>query len=212
MARRILWALPAEVVAADDALVAGFDAALRAGEKRAGRHLACRIGCTECCIGTFDITVLDAARLVRGLARLRAADPAAAQAVHERAAAQWLRMADAFPGDAASGALAPDDAARRAFFARFADLPCPALDPSSGACALYPWRPLSCRTFGLPVRFGTRTLAPCTLNFTAASEAEVAAATVDPDPTDREGAALDAAERGGAAGDTTVCAAIATSC
>ncbi len=211
MTTRVTWALPADLAAADAELVAGFDATLRRGEARAAHHLACRPGCTECCRGTFDITALDAARLVRGLAELAGSAPAATRAVRERASAQWLAMAPAFPGDATSGVLASHDGARTRFVARFSELACPALDPGSGACALYRWRPLSCRTFGLPVRFGTHALAPCTRNFTRAGDAEVAAATVEPDPGDREGALLAEAERRGTAGDTTVCAAIAAS-
>jgi hypothetical protein len=38
---------------------------------------------------------------------------------------------------------------------------CPALDPGSGACVLYDWRPLSCRTFGPPVRVAREDLPPC---------------------------------------------------
>ncbi len=204
-----MWALPGELASADAALVRQFDAALRGGEARAAGHLACRIGCTECCMGTFDITALDAARLVRGMAELAESSPTTARAVQERAGAQWTQMAAVFPGDTSRGILVDDDRARTSFFSRFSALPCPALDPASGGCALYPWRPLSCRTFGMPVRFGDHELAPCTLNFTRASAADVAAATVEPDPGDREGALLREAERSGVSGDTTVCAAIA---
>jgi len=50
---------------------------------------------------------------------------------------------------------------------------------------------VTCRTFGLPVRFGAEVVPPCRLNFTAASAAELEAATVDPDPDDAEGRLLD---------------------
>src|SRR4051812_14579993 len=33
------------------------------------------------------------------------------------------------------------------------DAPCPVLDPDTGMCDLYEWRPLTCRTFGPPLHF-----------------------------------------------------------
>lgn len=210
MTGRVFWALPPAIAEADSELVARFDAALEEGERRAAGHVACRVGCTECCMGAFDITALDAARLLHGLAELARTEPAAARGVRARAAELWGRMGAEFPGDVATGVLSEDDGARTRFFARFADRPCPALDPHDGSCAVYRWRPLSCRTFGLPVRFGPQLLAPCTLNFTSAGADEVAAATVEPDPDDREGRLLELSAANGVAGDTTVAAAIAT--
>ncbi|HUK13302.1 MAG TPA: YkgJ family cysteine cluster protein [Thermoanaerobaculaceae bacterium] len=210
MARTVLWALPGELVAADAVLVGEFDATIRGGEEAAGRHLACRLGCTHCCVGPFDITALDAARLVRGLEALAGREPALAEEVRRRARQQWARFAGEFPGDDASGALADDEAARQAFFERFADLPCAALDPADGRCNLYADRPLTCRSFGLPVRVGAEVLPACALNFTAASDAERLAATVEPDPDDAEGRLLARlAAAGGPAADTIVAAALA---
>jgi len=175
---------------------------LDAAARRAGRHVTCRLGCTECCVGPFDITPLDAWRLRDGLARLAVRRPQAAAEMVGRALAQWARMAGAFPGDPARGLLSEELAARQAFFETFAALPCPALDPATGACQLYDSRPISCRTFGLPIRCGDQLLPPCRLNFTAATPEEIAAATVDPDPDDLEGELL---QRCGAeAGDTIV--------
>ncbi|MBI4917599.1 MAG: YkgJ family cysteine cluster protein [Acidobacteria bacterium] len=190
MRRMVRWVLPADIERADDALVEAIDAALRAGERRAGSHLACRLGCTECCIGVFDITALDAARLTRGVAALHLADPARSRRLVEQARARWELIAPEFPGDRGSGGLADDEARRAEHFARFADTPCPALDPRTGACVVYAWRPLTCRTFGLPVRFGAEVVPPCRLNFTGATVFDVEAATVDPDPDDAEGRLL----------------------
>lgn len=210
MSGRPWWEVPAHVAAADERLVESFDAAIGEGERRAKRHLACRLGCTACCIGPFDIGALDAARLARGLVLLARDDPGAALAVRERARGQWRQMAGKFPGDVSTGTLAHDESRRVAFFDAFADVPCPALDPGSGACTLYQWRPLSCRSFGLPVRCGSQTLPPCSLNFTAATEEETSGALVEPDPGDREGELLaEAARCGTLAAETIVCAVLA---
>jgi Fe-S-cluster containining protein len=68
------------------------------------------------------------------------------------------------------------------YFAGHAGLPCPVLDPATGTCDLYAHRPLSCRTFGPPVRFGDSDLPPCRLCFQGAGADEIAACRVEPDP------------------------------
>ena len=78
MGRTVFRALAPALRAADDALVSAFDPSMKAGEETADRHLAYRVGCTNCCIGPFDITPLYAARLLRRLATLGPQCPAAA--------------------------------------------------------------------------------------------------------------------------------------
>lgn len=209
MAETTRCGVPAAVLAGDRALLRELDAALARAARRLGPRLACRPGCTPCCIGPFDITPLDALRLRAGLAALRSRDAARAEAVVHRARGSWGRLARDFPGDAGQGRLGEDEGAREAFFARHAQEPCPALDPATGRCDLYPARPLSCRTFGPPVRCGGTVLPPCELCFLAASPTEVAAAAVEADPSDREGRLLAALAGAGEAGDTVVAAVLA---
>lgn len=204
-----LWRLPTELAAADDELLREVDAALRDGARRAGDDLVCRRGCTSCCLGPFDINALDASRLARALAALERRDPEAAAAVRERATAQWRAMAPSFPGDALTGIFSPDEEARERFLAAFPAAPCPALDGASGGCLLYAARPLSCRTYGLPIRLGAATLPACPLNFARAERRDVDAATVAPDPADREGELLLRAGALGLAGETIVAAVLA---
>ena len=56
------------------------------------------------------------------------------------------------------------------------------LDPRTGRCELYDHRPLTCRTFGPPVRIGETDLPPCRLCFQGAPEETVEACRVEPDP------------------------------
>jgi Fe-S-cluster containining protein len=183
---------------------------VRVAARRAGRHVRCRPGCTPCCIGAFDITALDATRLVRALRRLRRRRPGVAAALVRRARVQWRIVAQEFPGDRARGVLADDERARRRLFARFEELPCPVLDPLAGTCLLYHSRPVSCRTFGPPIRCGGVVLPPCRLNFRRAAPAVVARCTVDADPEDREGSLLARLDgERGARGDTVIPAALA---
>jgi hypothetical protein len=132
-----------EIVRLDEILVRRFDAEVRAGEERARGHLACRIGCTECCVGPFDITGLDAERLRRGLRELEGKDPEAARGVRDRARGHWQSMVGSFPGAKETGALGDDEEARERFCAAFETVACPVLDPETGGCLLYGFRPLS---------------------------------------------------------------------
>lgn len=65
-------------------LVQIVDAAMSDAVRRGGDWIACRPGCTTCCLGPFDITTTDAERLRRGLEQL---DTPAAAAIVRRARA-----------------------------------------------------------------------------------------------------------------------------
>lgn len=192
--------------ALDRQLLERYRRAWETGAAAAGSYLSCRIGCNECCIGIFEISGLDAWRLRRGLSVLALREPQLAERVKKRAQEQWRQLQAHFPGDKTTGALAGHEQAREAFCQKFADLPCPALDPSSGRCVLYEARPLSCRSFGLPCRWGAEVLPPCRLNFQGADANTVAAATIQCDPHDLEGEILQAL---GNPPDTVVAAALA---
>jgi Fe-S-cluster containining protein len=171
--------------------------ALSAGARQAGDHLACRVGCTECCIGPFPITLVDARRLREGLARLREREPKRASAIARRAAAAARALRRGFPGDAATGRLAEDEAARLRFFARHEARPCPVLDPHTGACELYEARPLTCRSYGPPLRVAGETLPPCRLCFVGASSGTIERCRVTIDPQGLEDRLLQRLQREG---------------
>ena len=134
------------------------DAALADAARKAGPWLVCRPGCAEGCIGSFEISALDADRLRTGLAELAARDSVRAARIKERA----RRFAQ----------LAEDEADQTA---------CPALDPEAQTCELYESLPLTCRLFGPPVRGASGAIGICELCFHGATDEEVAACemTVD---------------------------------
>ena len=158
-------------MASDHALIQIVDAALAEAARKAGAWLACRPGCAECCIGPFPITPLDADRLRRGLQELERSDPGRADRVRRRARESMDRLTRAYPVDTLARALSDDTAAD--------EEPCPALDPETRTCDLYQYRPITCRTFGPPVRFDGASVAVCELCFEGASVDEVSACTVD---------------------------------
>jgi Fe-S-cluster containining protein len=71
---------------------------------------------------------------------------------------------------------------------------CPALDPETRTCELYLWRPITCRTFGPPVRCGDQSVGVCELCFEGASDEEIAACEVEVDPDGVESKLLREAE------------------
>jgi Fe-S-cluster containining protein len=190
--------------AKDQALIQIVDSALAEAARRSGKWLVCRQGCTQCCIGVFPINQLDAERLRRGLADLERRAPERAGRVRERACEGVARLSQDFPGDTATGVLDEgDDAAER--FSDFAnDEPCPALDPETGNCELYESRPMTCRVFGPPVR-SEDGLGVCELCYQGASDAEIAACEMKPDPDDLESTLLKTVENStGTHGDTII--------
>jgi len=191
---------------ADQRLVQIVDAALADAARKSGEWLVCRPGCTQCCIGPFPINQLDAARLRLGLTQLETADPQRAARVRERAHVSAARLAPDFPGDASAGLLAEGEDAE-ARFADFAnDEPCPALDPGTGMCDLYSARPMTCRTFGPPVRSGAEGgLGVCELCYHGATDKEIAACEMKSDPDNLEAKLLKKLEKtAGVRGSTIV--------
>jgi len=189
----------------DGALIRIVDSALAEAAQKAGSWLACRLGCTQCCHGPFPISQLDAWRLRKGLAELDAADPERAERVRERARQSITRISPDFPGDAISGLLAEGEEFEERF-AEFADdEPCPALDPETGGCDLYAARPMTCRTFGPPIRCGGESVGICELCFEGASDEEIAACEVEVDPDGLEAVLLrELEESAGVRGQTIV--------
>ena len=186
--------------AGDRQLVQIMDAALADAAQHAGSWLACRLGCTQCCHGAFAINALDALRLRTGMEALHSSDPSTAAAVQERAR-EWLAThVPNFPGDSTTGILgeSEEDQARFEDFAN--DAPCPALNPATGLCDVYAWRPMTCRVFGPPVRMEGEALGCCDLCFIGASESETAACEM-PVPHDLESQLV---EETGETGDTIV--------
>ncbi|MBI3477401.1 MAG: YkgJ family cysteine cluster protein [Acidobacteria bacterium] len=194
----------------DHELIQIVDSALADAARRSGDWLVCRPGCTQCCVGVFSINQLDARRLRGGLAELAAVAPERAARVRERARDAVSRLAVDFPGDPLTGILDEGNAAEERFSEFANDEPCPALDPESGNCELYESRPMTCRTFGPPVQ-SEGGLGVCELCFHGASDKEIAACEMIPDPDDLEADLLRKLEKKtGARGETIVAFALAT--
>jgi Fe-S-cluster containining protein len=110
-------------------------------------QVPCRQGCCHCCIGTFPVTILDQQHLQEGLARLPEAQR---RAIQQKAHDQVVAIEVHFPRLAVSPMLDdwPDHLTEQ-LAGQFQNLPCPALSPD-GHCAVYAFRPLTCRSMGIP--------------------------------------------------------------
>jgi Fe-S-cluster containining protein len=159
------------MVVSDRELIQIVDAAMAEAVRTSGDWIYCHLGCTECCIGPFPITALDARRLQDGLAELAIHDRERACRVTIRARQSAERIVREFPDHSIPEVLDIDEA--------FENEPCPALDPESGACDLYAFRPITCRTFGPSVRLGDGAVGVCHLCYQGASDEEIAACQVE---------------------------------
>jgi Fe-S-cluster containining protein len=174
------------------------DAALAEAARRAGPRLVCRPGCTQCCYGAFSINALDAERLRTGMKALRAANAAVAEAIELRARDWLATYGPGFPGELETGILGTSEEDQERFEDFANDAPCPALDPATGLCGVYEWRPMTCRVFGPPVRMAAgdngndrvEALGHCELCFIGATAEEVAACEM-PVPHELEAELLD---------------------
>ena len=121
---------------------AWFTGCLEAG----GTALSCRGGCSACCRGLFDITLLDAFLLKDAF---RSLTPAVQEVVLQKCYPRLEELRQRWPGLQPPYLLnslpdhewteMPDDD----------ETPCPLLD-TEGFCLVYNSRPLTCRLHGLP--------------------------------------------------------------
>ena len=165
-------------------LVEIVDAAMADAVRKSGAWVVCKPGCTPCCMGPFPITPLDALRLRDGLRNLHLRDAARAARVVERASESAARLARQFPLDTLGRVLDEESDAAE-------DQPCPALDPATGLCDLYDARPITCRTFGPAVHWGSGAVGACELCYAGATDEQIAQCRVEIDPGGLEAQLLD---------------------
>ena len=190
---------------ADHKLIQIVDSGFADAARRSGDLLVCKKGCTQCCIGMFAISQLDAERLRRGIAQLERQDPAKAAAVRTRATEAWRRLAHGFPGDPIAGILDESEEGQQRFEAFANEEPCPALNPEDGTCDLYEARPMTCRVFGPPIR-SEDGLGACELCYHGVPDEEIERYEMIPDPDDMESDLVKKVEKATGTGGNTVVA------
>jgi len=137
-----------EVLERYSQLLAEIDSWLDSCFQNYAGQISCRMGCSECCRGLFDITLLDALLLKQGIDRLpewqRASIMAEAERRVQGISAQWRQytrpwMLNNIPEQTWDDMMPEDD-----------ETPCLLLS-ESGSCLVYPYRPMTCRLNGIPM-------------------------------------------------------------
>jgi Fe-S-cluster containining protein len=99
-------------------------------------------------VGLFPVTILDRQEIQRGLRSL----PHGQRLAIEEKAVRQARMIEASAPQLARHPFIDHwpDRNTDVLVERFRELPCPALE-AGGSCSLYAFRPLACRSMGIPV-------------------------------------------------------------
>jgi Fe-S-cluster containining protein len=131
----------------------------------AGKEISCGSGCSDCCRGLFDITLLDACYLKHGFEML---DDPIKGAVIEKARNRVAELQVLWPEFAEPYILnyRPEED-WEILMPDSDETPCPLLG-DDGRCLVYDYRPMTCRLHGLPLVDLTGEVMHdewCTLNF-----------------------------------------------
>jgi Fe-S-cluster containining protein len=120
----------------------------------------CHAGCSHCCIGMFPLTRLDADLIREGLSQL----PIEQQAGIQRRASEQVRVLEGvYPQLKRSRSLEGwKDVDIDRVVNDFQEDPCPALR-EDGLCAVYAYRPLACRSMGIPTDSGAVVNGACSI-------------------------------------------------
>ncbi|MCS7026508.1 MAG: YkgJ family cysteine cluster protein [Bryobacteraceae bacterium] len=104
-----------------------------------GERIHCRAGCSDCCHQLFQITEIEAAWISQGVKSLPEEKRSQLQARASSYLQERAKLVAVNGEPEAWGALPPPGTR----------LACPALE--EGKCAIYEYRPLICRKFGIPL-------------------------------------------------------------
>ena len=121
-------------------------------------HLPCSEGCSGCCIGLFPVTILDRQEIQQGLPSL----PDERRKRIERIAAEQVTALTVAAPQLSMNPFIDEwaDVDIDRIIEKFGTWPCPALEPD-GTCGLYEFRPLTCRSMGVPEDDGVRVSGAC---------------------------------------------------
>ncbi len=111
-----------------------------------GEQISCSQGCSACCRGLFDITLLDACLLQKGFERLAAP---VRQAVHGKARQRLVQLQGEWPDFAPPYTLNHMPDGQWTEMPEDDQTPCPLLG-DDGLCLVYDFRPMICRLHGIP--------------------------------------------------------------
>jgi Fe-S-cluster containining protein len=117
-------------------------------QKRHPKEVVCGKGCYDCCLGLFDISLLDAYYLLQGFKQL----PKPVQQKVTLRAEKIIAQIKKYQPNLKSPYYLTElsDADIDTLCDRFAELRCPLLNEKN-QCLVYQYRPMTCRLHGLPM-------------------------------------------------------------
>jgi Fe-S-cluster containining protein len=117
-------------------------------QKRYPKEVVCGKGCYDCCLGLFDISLLDAYYLLQGFNRLP--KPVQWQVIQrsKKIIAQIRKIQSNLNPPYYLTELSDEDV--DTLCDKFAELRCPLLG-TRNQCLVYEYRPMTCRMHGLPM-------------------------------------------------------------
>jgi len=111
-------------------------------------QITCHSGCSSCCRGLFDITLLDALYLKRGFDRL---DESLKNSIKNSTDERLKTLSQQFPLFVAPWILNQlPESEWDAIMPEEDEAPCPLLS-KTGTCLVYEYRPMTCRLNGIPL-------------------------------------------------------------
>ncbi|MGO0121660.1 YkgJ family cysteine cluster protein [Desulfothermobacter acidiphilus] len=131
------------IKAAYEELVEWADLIFARAQEQMGSRIKCQVGCTDCCYAVFGLFPVEAVYLREKFADLPVEEQQAAlarAAVAEEQLRELERKLARHQSDPSmQGRIMARERVR-----------CPLLN-NEGQCVLYPFRPLTCRVYGMPV-------------------------------------------------------------
>ncbi len=133
--------------------------------KKFPQEIHCQSGCSGCCRGFFDVTLLDAALVLKGFEQLSLSQRKSIQRKSERRLAELQQR---WPGFASPFLLNGLPDSEWIAMPEADETPCPFLGDDA-LCLIYAHRPMTCRLHGLPnIDLSGESFSDdfCSLNFT----------------------------------------------
>ena len=146
-------------------LLESIDSWFQQAQLQFPQAIQCRLGCSGCCRGFFDITLLDAALVHHGLQQL---SPERIESIRTRSSIRLTELQQRWPGFESPFLLNGMPDSEWTEMPEEDETPCPFLD-EDGLCLIYHDRPMTCRLHGLPnIDFSGESFSDdfCSLNFT----------------------------------------------
>lgn len=137
--------MPEELFREYEQLVAGADAAFQKMEREHGEQIRCARHCVDCCHAIFGLFLIESVYLKQLFDELGPNEKAAVLARADKADKKLAALEKSLKEQ--------DDPHLQSYALAREKIRCPLLDDQD-ECVLYPYRPITCRVYGIPTMIG----------------------------------------------------------